>query len=103
MNMPDMSKALKELQDAAIVMNGIQSRHIELLKDHAEWLHTHDLAMVLHNEWLQEHDKAMARHDKEMAEARERGRETDKRIADLVVAIGELIVRLPDRQSDRTK
>ena len=82
MNMPDMSKALKKTQETAIVMNGIQSRHIELLKDHAEWLHTHDLAMVRHNEWLQEHEKAMARHDQEIAEARERGRETDERLAE---------------------
>ena len=62
----NMEAAIKELQEAAIVMAGIQSRHVEMLQDHAEWLHSHDRAMI--------------RHDKEMAEARERGKATDERI-----------------------
>ena len=70
--MPDLQQALKELQETAIVMSGIQSRQAALLKDHAEWLHSHDLAMT---------------------EARERGRETDERIAKLVSAIGESVRR----------
>jgi hypothetical protein len=69
---PDLQQALKELQETAIVMSGIQSRQAALLKDHAEWLHSHDLAMT---------------------EARERGRETDERIAKLVSAIGESVRR----------
>jgi hypothetical protein len=68
--MPDFPQALKELQETVIVMSGLQSRQAELLKDHAEWLHSHDLAMT---------------------EARERGRETDARIEKLVSAIGALI------------
>jgi len=51
-------------------MSGIQSRQAELLKQHGEWLHSHDLAMT---------------------QARERGRETDERIDKLVIAIGELL------------
>ena len=70
--MPDIQQAIKELQETAVVMSGIQSRQAALLKDHAEWLHSHDLAMT---------------------EARERGRETDERIAKLVSAIGELVRR----------
>ena len=77
--MPDIQQAIKELQETAIVMSGIQSRQAELLKDHSEWLHAHDLAM--------------ARHDKEMAEARDRGKQTDERIEKLVIAIGELLRR----------
>ena len=72
-----MAQAIKELQETAIVMSGIQSRQAALLKDHAEW--------------LQEPDRAIARHDQEMAEAQERGRATDERIDKLVSAIGELI------------
>jgi F0F1-type ATP synthase epsilon subunit len=72
-----MAAAIKELQETAIVMAGIQSRQAGMLTDHAEW--------------LQSHDRAMVRHDKEMAEARERGRATDERIDRLVSAIGELI------------
>jgi hypothetical protein len=69
---PDIQQAIKELQETAVVMSGIQSRQAALLKDHAEWLHSHDLAMT---------------------EARERGREIDERIAKLVSAIGELVRR----------
>jgi len=67
---PDLAKVLKQLQETAIVMNGIQPRQAEMLKDHAQW--------------LQEHDRAIA-------EARERGRVTDERIEKLVIAIGEFI------------
>ena len=67
--MPDIAQAIKELQETAIVMSGIQSRQAGLLKDHAQW--------------LQEHDRALT-------EARELGRQTDERIAQLVSAIGEL-------------
>ena len=69
---PDIQQAIKELQETAIVMSGIQSRQAELLKQHGEWLHSHDLAMT---------------------QARERGRETDERIDKLVIAIGELLRR----------
>jgi hypothetical protein len=65
-----MAAAIKELQETAIVMAGIQSRQAGMLKDHAEWLQSHDRAMV---------------------EARERGKATDERIDRLVSAIGELI------------
>jgi hypothetical protein len=75
--MPDLAQAIKELQETAIVMSGIQARQAELIKDHSDWLHSHDLAV--------------ARHDKEIAEARKLGRETDDRIAQLVSAIGELL------------
>jgi len=75
--MPDMQETIKQMQDTLTVVVGIQARQAELIKGHGEW--------------LQEHDRAMARHDKEMAEARAAGRETDKRIAELVSAIGELI------------
>ena len=68
--MPDIAQAIKELQETAIVMSGIQARQAGLLKDHAEW--------------LQQHDRALA-------EARELGRKTDERIAQLVSAIGELL------------
>ena len=68
--MPDLAQAIKELQDTAIVMSGIQARQAGLLKDHSEW--------------LQEHDRAVT-------EARELGRKTDERIAQLVSAIGELL------------
>lgn len=67
---PNMQEAIRELQEAATVMAGIQARQAEVLKQHGEW--------------LQEHDRAMA-------EMRERDRILDERIANLVSAIGEFI------------
>ena len=53
------AQAIKELQEPDIVMSGIQARQAVLLKEHAEWLQTHDRAM---------------------AEIRENGRRIDERI-----------------------
>jgi Tfp pilus assembly pilus retraction ATPase PilT len=99
MNMPDMSKALEELKEAVMVMNGLQERHTVLLKDHAEWLHEHDKAMLEIRENGRETDKRIAdlvvagrETDKRIAEL---GRETDKRISDLVIAISDLVRKLP--------
>jgi hypothetical protein len=74
-----MQAAIKELEETAIVMSHIQAKQSEYLKDHIEWLHSHDLAM--------------ARHDREMAEARERDKELGERISALVSGIGEFMRR----------
>lgn len=65
----DFQAAIKELQETAVVMSGIQARQAELLKAHSEWLHAHNVAMM---------------------EIREAGRRTDERIA----ALGERINRM---------
>jgi hypothetical protein len=89
---PDLQQAIKELQETAIVTSGIQSRHAVLLKDHAEWLHAHDLAMTEARERGRELDERIAKdHAEWLREARERGRDLDERIAKLVSAIGELV------------
>jgi hypothetical protein len=75
--MPDMEPTIRRFQDTLDVMEGIRARQAEVLKGHSQW--------------LEEHTAAIARHDKEMAEWRERGKATDKRIEDLVSAIGNLI------------
>lgn len=74
--MNDLRQAIKDLQDTATVMAGIQARQAAMLKGHAEW--------------LQEHDRAIA-------ESRERGQETDARIDKLTIAIGELITTMRGR------
>lgn len=79
MTTPQMQAAIKQLQETAEVMTHIQARHAELAKEHSQW--------------LVEHTRAIAAHTKEMAEMREQGRDTDRRIRELVVAIGELIRR----------
>jgi hypothetical protein len=83
-----MEAAIKELQETAIVMAGIQSRQAEMLKDHAEWLQSHDRAMI---EILENGRKTDERIDRLQAEARERGQIIDQRIEKLVIAIGELV------------
>jgi hypothetical protein len=71
-----MQAAIKELEETAITMTHLQARHSELLKDHIEWLHTHDKAIA----------------ETRQADA-ERGRALDERIQKLVSAIGEFIAR----------
>ena len=44
--MSELTEAVKELQEAAIVMSGIQSRQAVLLKEHSEWLVSHEKAMT---------------------------------------------------------
>jgi hypothetical protein len=63
-----MQAAIKELEEAAIVTSHLQSRQTAMLKDHAEWLQSHDRAIT---------------------DIRENGRMTDERIEKLVNAIGE--------------
>ena len=64
---------LKELEDAVTVMAAVQATQANAIRDHAEWL---------------------VSHDKAMAEIREAGRSTDERIAKLTSAIGELIGKM---------
>ncbi|MBZ5724430.1 MAG: hypothetical protein LAP87_05480 [Acidobacteriia bacterium] len=73
----DMQAAIKELQETAIVMAGIQSRQAAALKDHAEWLIAHE--------------RAMAEIRENGRKADERNRQLDERIEKLVTAIGALI------------
>jgi len=42
----DMEGAIKQLQETAIVMAGIQARQAEALKEHGEWLVSHTRAMA---------------------------------------------------------
>jgi hypothetical protein len=61
---------IEALEEAITVTSQLEARQAALLKEHAEWLHAHDLAMI---------------------DIRENGRKTDERIQALVSAIGELI------------
>jgi len=64
----DMQAAIKELQETAIVMSGIQSRQAAVPKDHGEWLEQHEKAQQRHSEWLEQHEKTMQRVDLALAE-----------------------------------
>jgi len=58
----DMQAAIKELQETAIVMAGIQARQAAALKDQAEWLNGHEKRM-------REHEERMQRIELNLAEA----------------------------------
>ena len=78
--MKTMPEAIKELQEAAIVMAEIQSRQAKVLKEHREWLQEHDRAMVEMRQRAEAHDRAMEN-------MREFGQKLDERIDKLVIAI----------------
>ncbi len=58
----DMQGAIKELQETAIVMAGIQTRQASALKDHADWL-------LEQQEAIRRHERNMARIELGLAEA----------------------------------
>ena len=66
----DMEDAIKQLQETAIVMAGLQARQVEVLKGHGEW--------------LEQHERAMARHDVVMAEI-------DDNLNGLIAVVDDLV------------
>jgi predicted nuclease with TOPRIM domain len=64
----DMELVLKQLQDTATVMAGLQARQAAVLKDHSEWLEQHQTFIAKHEETMANHEQMMARHDRVMAE-----------------------------------
>jgi hypothetical protein len=81
MTTPEMEAAIKQLQDASVVMAALEAKHARMMLDHADWLVAHD--------------KAIQAHDKEIAEARvgdKEARERDK-------ALGERIEKLVSARS----
>jgi hypothetical protein len=79
-----MADAIRELQDTAIVMDGIEARQAAALKEHAQWLQEHDRAMAE----MREHGRRL---DERIDKLGEHGRRLDERIKKLVSAIGEFI------------
>ena len=47
-----MQAAIKQLEETAIVMAGIQSRQAAVLRDHGEWPEQHEKAMRRHDDIL---------------------------------------------------
>jgi hypothetical protein len=60
----DMEGAIKQLQETAVVVAGIQARQAEVLKAHGQWLEKHQNAIAKHEEWWANHQKAMADLDR---------------------------------------
>lgn len=70
----EMEAAIKQLQDASIVMAALEAKHATMMKDHADWLVAHD--------------KAIAEGRARDKAADERGKAIDERIDRLVSGIG---------------
>jgi response regulator RpfG family c-di-GMP phosphodiesterase len=68
----NVERAVKELEDALVVMAHLEKRQSNLIREQAEYL---------------------AEHERRLRETEQRNRETDERIEKLVSAIGELIRR----------
>jgi hypothetical protein len=75
----DMEDVIRQLQDTATVMAGIQARQAEALQEHAIW--------------LQEHDRAIAEQRERDKIIDQRFQELGERIDNLVSGIGEYIRR----------
>jgi len=80
----DMEGAIKQLQETAIVMAGLQARQAEVLKGHGEWLEQQQLAMARHEAWLEQQQRAIARHDVVMAEI-------DDKLNGLIAVVDDLV------------
>lgn len=74
-----LEQARKELEDAFIVMTHLETKQSNLLKAQAEYVASHE--------------ERLKSAEREQATQRELNRDVDKRISDLVSAIGELIRR----------
>ena len=53
----DLDETLRKLNDSLTVMEAFQRRHAEALKDHEEWLQTHDRAMLKHAQAMADADE----------------------------------------------
>ncbi len=64
-----MQAAIKELQETAIVMSGIQARQAAALKDQAEWLAGHEQRMLEQKQRMRDHEQRMERIGMNLSEA----------------------------------
>ena len=93
--MPDLEKAVQQLNDALIVSASIQERHTQLLGEHAEMIHGIHKALIAQNkamltqiEHLEEHRQE---HDRLSAETEEFRRRTDQNLAEITDKLNGLI------------
>lgn len=77
-----MQGAIKELQETAIVMAGIQARQAELVKGHSDW--------------LVEHDRTMARVESNLAEATGKMNDIESNLTETTGKLNALISIVDD-------
>lgn len=72
-----LEAARKEIEDSLVVIAHLETKQSNLLREQAEY--------------MAQHEERLKSAERQAAAQRELNRETDKRIADLVSAIGKLI------------
>lgn len=64
----DMEQVIKQLQETATVMAGIQARQADVLKGHSNWLEEHHASIARHEAFVAKHELMMARQAQLVAE-----------------------------------
>ncbi len=75
----DMEAVIRQLQDTATVMAGIQARQAEVQKGQAEWLASHE--------------KRMAESDKRFQQIEQNLLEATEKLNGLIVTVDDLVKR----------
>ena len=79
--MSRLEAARKEIEDSLVVMAHLEARQTQMIKDQAEYLVAHEARLK--------------QAERQSAEQRTLNADVDRRIADIVSAIGALISRRP--------
>jgi hypothetical protein len=65
----DMEAVIRQLQDTATVMAGIQARQAAALKEHSIWLEEHERSMTEHRQRMERMEAKAAQTEVILAEA----------------------------------
>lgn len=108
----EVARLRLESNESWIVEGGFDARMEKLMKDHREWLHQHDLAIIRDrrerkrlrgemretNRRMREMDERLGqRIDQVSQQIKQVNEDLGKRISDMVSGIGDLIRRIDER------
>ena len=68
----DMEAVIRQLQDTATVMAGIQARQAAVLRGHGEWLEQHEQTIATHKQRMAESDKRLSQIEQNLLETTEK-------------------------------
>jgi hypothetical protein len=95
---PKQEAILRGLQDSMTVMEGLQRRQVDRLKDHQEWLEDlttagsrHNAALKRHEEWLEDHNATWKRHQEWLVAHDRAMAEIDRKLDTLIEAINRFV------------
>ena len=95
---PRQEAILRGLQDSMTVMDGLQRRQTERLKDHQDWLEDlntagakHNAALKRHEEWLEDHNATWKRHQEWLVAHDCAMAEIDRKLDSLIEAVNRFV------------